>query len=234
MTNRFTRARSICGSCSGESGTLSADCRDGAGDGTNAVVPGCARSTSRPQSMPATAMPLLIRNVLRVSDVFMNATLRRAHQIYFSNIAIFLGHHSATFSPRPRRHSAALVKQRAKRTEAGEPAFQTNRRHWYPRFFEQKLRPIQSATVEILMRRLMKHGLKHTKQMERRETCGCGNFRQRDRRSKMSVQIIPGVTDASKQRFARGDATSRENAHLLSERALWWGHHSGTLATNFI
>src|SRR5438067_4296275 len=181
MTNRFTRARSICGSCSGESGTLSADCRDGAGDGANAVVPGCARSTSRPQSTPATAMPLLIRNFLRVSDVIMNATLRRAHQIYFSNIAIFFGRHSATFSPRPRRHSAALVKQCAKRTEAGEPAFQTNRRHWYPRFFEQKLRPIQSAIVEILMRRLMKHGLKHTKQMERRETCGCGNFGQRDR-----------------------------------------------------
>src|SRR6266566_2089030 len=205
MTNRFTRARSICGSCSGKSGTLSADC----GDGTNAVVPGCARSTSRPQSMPATAMPLLIRNFLRVSDVFMNATLRRAHQIYFSNIAIFFGRHSATFSPRPRRHSAALVKQRAKRTEASEPAFQTNRRHWYPRFFEQKLRPIQSAIVEILMRRLMKHGLKHTKQMERRETCGCGNFRQRDRRSKMSVQIIPGATDASPQLFARGGAHCR-------------------------
>src|SRR5438552_652576 len=214
MTNRFTRARSICGSCSGKSGTLSADCSDGAGDGTNAVVPGCARSTSHPQSMPATAMPLLVRNFLRVSDVFMNATLRRVHQIYFSNIAIFFGRHSATFSPRPRRHSAALVKQRAKRTEAGEPAFQTNRRHWYPRFFEQKLRPIQSSIVEILMRRLMKHGLKHTKQMERRETCGCGNFRQRDRRSKMSVQIIPGATDASPQRFASGCTHARSGADL--------------------
>src|SRR6266550_2723525 len=209
MTNRFTRARSICGSCSGKSGTLSADCSDGAGDGTNAVVPGCACSTSRPQSMPATAMPPLIRNFLRVSDVFMNATLRRAHQIYFSNIAIFFGRHSATFSPRPGRHSAALVKQRAKRTEAGEPAFQTNRRHWYPRFFEQKLRPIQSAIVEILMRRLTERAPKNSEQMERRETCGCGNFRQRDRRSKMSVQIIPGATDAPPQFFARGGARCR-------------------------
>src|SRR5260370_2254690 len=209
MTNRFTRARSICGSCSGKSGTLSTDCGDGAGDGTNAVVPGCARSTSRPQSMPATAMPLLIRNFLRVSDVFMNATLRHAHQIYFSNIAIFFGRHSVTFSPRPRRHSAALVKQRAKRTKAVEPAFQTNRRHWYPGFFEQKLRPIQSAIVEILMRRLLKHGLKHTKQMERRETCACGNFGQRDRRSKMIVPIIPDPTAAPPQLFAPGHRHGR-------------------------
>src|SRR5881275_2922100 len=209
MTNRFTRARSICGSCSGKSGTLSAESGDAAAGGTDAAVPGWARNTPRPQRKPATAMPLLIRNFLRVNDVFMNATLRRAHQIYFSNIAIFFGRHSATFSPRPRRHSAALVKQRAKRTEASEPAFQTNRRHWYPRFFEQKLRPIQSAIVEILMRRLMKHGLKHTKQMERRETCGSGNIRQRDRRSKMSVQIIPGATDASPQLFARGGARCR-------------------------
>ncbi len=70
------------------------------------------RNTPRPQIKPATAMPLLMRNFLRVSDVFMNATLSRAHQIYFSNIAIFLGHHSMTVPPRPRRHSAALVKQR--------------------------------------------------------------------------------------------------------------------------
>src|ERR1700688_150458 len=181
MTNRFTRARSICGSCSGKSGTLSADCGDGAGHGTNAVVPGCARSTPRPQSMPAIAMPLLIRNLLRVSDLFIDATLGRAHEIYFSNIAIFFGHHSVTFSPCARRHSAALVKQCAERAQAAESAFQTNCRHWYPRSLEQELRPIQSAIVEILMRRLTKHGLKHAKQMERRETRRCGDIRQRNR-----------------------------------------------------
>ena len=39
---------------------------------------------------PATAMPLLMRNFFLVSDLFMNATLRRARQKYFSNIAIFV------------------------------------------------------------------------------------------------------------------------------------------------
>src|ERR1700720_1095377 len=178
MTNRFTRARSICGSCSGKSGTLSADCGDGAGDGTEAVVPGCDRNTPRPQSIPAIATPLLMRNLLRVSDRFMNATLGRAHQIYFSNLAIFFGRNSVTFSPRTRRDSAALVKQGAERAQAAESAFQTNRRHRYSRFFEQKLGPIQSAIVEILMRRLMKHGLKHAQQMERRETRRDGDIRQ--------------------------------------------------------
>src|SRR4029453_2942895 len=172
--NRFTRARSIGGSCSGKSGTLSADC----GDETDGVAPGCDRNTPRPQSIPAIATPVLIRNLLRVSDVFMNATLGHAHEIYFSNIAIFLGRYSVIVSPRSWRHSAALVKQCAERAEAAESAFQTNRRHWYPRFLEQKLCPIQSTIVEILMRRLMKHGLKHAKQMERRETRRCCDIRQ--------------------------------------------------------
>src|SRR5260370_9458310 len=110
MTNRFTRARSICGSCSGKSGTLSAE--GGDAGGMDAAVPGWARNTPRPQRKPATAMPLLIRNFLRVSEVFMNAPLSHARQIYFSNIAIFLGHHSMTVPPPARRHSAALVKQR--------------------------------------------------------------------------------------------------------------------------
>ena len=149
---------------------------------TTAVVPGCARNTPRPQRTPATAMPLLMRNFFLVSDLFMNATLSRVHQIYFSNIAIFFGRYSVTFSPRSRRHSAALVKQCTERAETAESAFQTNRSHWYPRSLEQKLCPIQSAIVEILMRRLMKHGLKHAKQMERRETRRCGDIRQRNRR----------------------------------------------------
>src|SRR5207244_2068712 len=75
---------------------------------TNAVVPGCARSTPRPKSIPATAMPLLMRNFFRVSDLFMSATLRRAHQIYFSNIAIFFRRHSALRSPLPRRRPRAV------------------------------------------------------------------------------------------------------------------------------
>src|SRR6476660_3878073 len=183
MTNRFTRARSICGSCSGKSGTLSADC----GDGTNAVVPGCARSTPRPQSIPATAMPLLIRNLLRVSDVFMNATLRRAHQIYFSNIAIFFGRNSSTFSPRPRRHSAALVKQRAERAQAGKAAFQTNCGHGDCCFLEKKFRPFYSAMIEVLMRRLTERAPKNSEQMKRRQTRRGGDLRQRDWPSKMSV-----------------------------------------------
>src|SRR5438270_9985636 len=114
MTNRFTRARSICGSCSGKSGTLSADGGDAEVGGIDAVVPGCACTMPRPQRTPAAAMLLLIRNFLRVKDAFMNAILGRAHQIYFSNIAIFLGGESTTLPPRPRRHAAALVKQRAK------------------------------------------------------------------------------------------------------------------------
>src|ERR1700740_421695 len=107
MTNRFTRAWSICGSCAGKSGTLSADC----GDGIDAVGPGCDRNTLRPQSIPAIATPPLIRNLLRVSDLFMDATLGRAREIYFSNLAIFFGHDSVIFSPCSRRHSEALVKQ---------------------------------------------------------------------------------------------------------------------------
>src|SRR5207253_3926933 len=102
MTNRFTRARSICGSCSGKSGTLSADGGAAEVGGTDAVVPGCACTRPRPQRIPAAAMPPLIRNFLRVKDVFMNATLGRAHQIYFSNIAIFLGGESTAFAPCPR------------------------------------------------------------------------------------------------------------------------------------
>src|SRR5260370_40107323 len=99
MTNRFTRARSICGSCSGKSETLSAEGGDDAAGGTDAAGPGWARNTPRPQRKPATATPLLMRNFLRVSDVFINAILSHAHQIYFSNIAIFLGHHSMTLPP---------------------------------------------------------------------------------------------------------------------------------------
>src|SRR5437868_6428075 len=99
MTNRFTRARSICGSCSGKSGTLSADGGDAEVGGIDAVVPGCARNMPRPQRTPTAAMPLLIRNFLRVKDLSMNATLGRAHQIYFSNIAIFLGGKSPAFPP---------------------------------------------------------------------------------------------------------------------------------------
>src|SRR4029077_9791096 len=178
MTNRFTRARSICGSCSGKSGTLSANCGDDVAGGTDAAVPGCARNRARPQSIPAIATPLLMRNLLRVSDLFMNATLGRAHQIYFSNIAIFFRRYSATFSPCARRHSAAIVKQGAERAQAAEPALQTNRRHWDPRFLEQKLRATQSAIVEILMWRLMKHSLKPAQEMERRETRRCGDIRQ--------------------------------------------------------
>src|SRR5438270_11487179 len=170
MTNRFIRARSICGSCSGKSGTLSAEGGEAAPGGTDAAVPGWARNAPRPQRKPATAMLLLMRNFLRVSDLFMDATLGRAHQIYFSNIAIFLGHHSMTLPPRARRHSAALAKQRAERTQADKPAFKANRGHWDPCFLEQKFCPIQSATIEILMRRLMKGRLKHAKQMERRDT----------------------------------------------------------------
>src|SRR4029077_2643558 len=161
MTNRFTRARSIRGSCSGKSGTLSADCGDDAGDGTDAVVPGCDCNTPRPQSIPPIATPLLMRNLFRVSDLFMDATLGRARQIYFSNIAIFFGRDSASLSPRARRHSATLVKQCAVRAQAGEPAFQTDRRHRDPCFLKQKLCPIQSAFVKVLVRCLMKDGLKH-------------------------------------------------------------------------
>src|SRR6266446_2734214 len=177
MTNRFTRVRSICGSCSGKSGTLSAEGGDAAAGGTDAAVPGWARNTPRPQRKPATAMPLLMRNFLRVSDVFMNATLSRAHQIYFSNIAIFFGHHSMTVPPRARRHSAALVKQRTERTQAAESALKANRRHRDPCFLEQKFRPIQSAIIEILVRRLTKRCLKHPKQMERRQTRRRGDIR---------------------------------------------------------
>src|SRR5437879_13041409 len=109
MTNRFHRARSMCGACSRKSGTLSAEGGDAAAGGTDAAVPGWARNTPRPQRKPATAMPLFMRNFLRVSDVFMNATLSRAHQIYFSNIAIFLGHHSMTVPPRARRQDRKSV-----------------------------------------------------------------------------------------------------------------------------
>src|SRR5947208_1486130 len=177
MTNRLTRARSICGSCSGKSGTLSANGGDAEVGGTDAVVPGWARIMPRPQRTPAAAIPLLIRNFLRVKDVFMNATLGRAHQIYFSNIAIFVGPDAPTFPPRPRRHAAALVKQRAKRAQATEPAFQTNRGHRDSRFFQQKFRPLQSALVKIVMRRLMKRRLEHSQQMERRQTRRCGDIR---------------------------------------------------------
>ncbi len=143
-----------------------------------AVVPGCARNTPRPKRTPATAMPLWMRNFFLVSDLFMNATLGRVHQIYFSNIAIFFCRHSMVFPPRPRRHSTTLTEQRAKRAQAGEPAFQTNRCHRDSCFLEQKLCPIQSTTIEILMRRLTKHRLKHPKQMERRQTRRCGDIRQ--------------------------------------------------------
>src|SRR5207248_4418159 len=178
MTNRFTRARSICGSCSGKSGTLSANGGDAEVGGPDAVVPGWARIMPRPQRTPAAAIPLLIRNFLRVKGVFMNATLGRAHQIYFSNIAIFLEAESSAFPPGPRRHTAVLVKQRAKRAQAGEPAFQTNRGHRDSRFFQQKSRSFQSALVQIVMRRLMKRRLEHSQQMERRQTRRCGDIRQ--------------------------------------------------------
>src|SRR6266550_1419238 len=209
MTNRFTRSRSICGSCSGKSGTLSADCGHGAGDGTNAVVPGCARSTSRPQSMPATAMPLLIRNFLRVSDVFMNATLRRAHQKYFSNIAIFVRPHAMAFPPRSRREAAVLMEQRTKRAQAGKAAFQTNCGHGDCCFLEKKFRPFYSAVIEILMRGLTDGAPKNSEQMKRRQTRRGGDLRQRDWRSQMRVQIIPGPIHSSPQFFASGCAHGR-------------------------
>src|SRR6266480_6664774 len=173
MTNRFTRARSICGSCSGKSGTLSADC----GDGTNAVVPGCARSTSRPQSMPATAMPLLIRNFLRVSDVLMNATLRRAHQKYFSNIAILVRPHAMAFPPRSRREAAVLMEQRTKRAQAGKAAFQTNCGYGDCCFLEKKFRPFYSAMIEVLMRRPTERAPKNSEKMKRRQTRRGGDLR---------------------------------------------------------
>src|SRR6266487_747741 len=74
MTKRLTRARSICGSCSGKSGTLSGDCGDGepVGGTTDVdVVPGCECSVPRPQNIPAKARPLSMRKRLRVRDVFI-------------------------------------------------------------------------------------------------------------------------------------------------------------------
>src|ERR1700730_2889893 len=71
MTNRLTRARSICGSCSGKSGTLSGDSGKGEPAGIAGLVPGCECNVVRPQNMPSAAMPLPIRNRLRVMGVFI-------------------------------------------------------------------------------------------------------------------------------------------------------------------
>src|ERR1700719_2326491 len=71
MTNRLTRARSICGSCSEKSGTLSGDSGKGEPAGMAGLVPGCECNALRPQNMPSAAMPLLIRNRLRVMGVFI-------------------------------------------------------------------------------------------------------------------------------------------------------------------
>src|SRR5437764_10506707 len=101
MTNFFTRARSICGSCSGKSGTLSADASEGDAGGTDAVIPGCA-IRRRCHRAPATAKPLVRRNLFRERDVFMSASLCHADEKYFSNIAIFLGYKCVPIPPQAR------------------------------------------------------------------------------------------------------------------------------------
>src|SRR5205807_3565410 len=96
-----TRARSICGSCSGKSGT-SFD--DGLGGGE--LTPGCARSTPRPNNAPTAAMPPLSRNFLRVTDVFMTRPYRGPVR-YTSRILLF----SSTKTTRLARHTLGDIPQ---------------------------------------------------------------------------------------------------------------------------
>jgi hypothetical protein len=63
ITNRFTRARSICGSCSGKSGTLSGDCGEAEALGTGAVVPAWAWTQLAQITAHAMARPPLIRKL---------------------------------------------------------------------------------------------------------------------------------------------------------------------------
>ena len=65
ITKRFTRARSICGSCSGKSGTSFDD-----GLGAGELPPGWA-NRPRPNNAPTAAIPLPMRNFLRLTNVFM-------------------------------------------------------------------------------------------------------------------------------------------------------------------
>ena len=95
------------------------------------------------------------------------------------------------FPPRPRREAAVLMKQRAKRAQAGKAAFQTNCGHGDCCFLEKKFRPFDSAMIEILMRRLTERAPKNSEQMKRRQTRRGGDLRQRDWRSQTRVQIIP-------------------------------------------
>ena len=103
ITNRFTRARSICGSCSGKSGT-SFD--DGFALGTGELTPGCAWSKPRPNNAPAAATPPLSRNFFRVPDVFMTRPYRGPVR-YTSRILLF----SSTTTPRLARHARGDIPQ---------------------------------------------------------------------------------------------------------------------------
>ena len=171
----------------------------GARDASETAASFRAQPIPPPQRTPATAMPLLMRNFFWLSDLFMNATLGRVHQIYFSNIAIFVRPHAMAFPPRSRREAVALMKQRTKRAQTGKAAFQTNCGHRDCCFLEKKFRSFHSAMIEILMRGLTERAPKNSEQMKRRQTRRGGDLRQRDWRANMRVQIIPRPIHSSPQ-----------------------------------
>jgi len=129
----------------------------------------------------------------------MSATLRRAHQIYFSNIAIFVGQHPMFFPPSPGRNSTLFLKKRAKGTQTAETAFQTDSGHRNCCFFEEKFRPFQSAMIQVLVRRLTERAPENSKQMKRRQTRRGGDLEQWNRSGQMRVQLVPGPIHSSPQ-----------------------------------
>ena len=110
--------------------------------------------------------------------------------------------HSMDADPVPRsialrRNSGMASKKRAERSQALKSHGETDARHRHVRLDQQPLRALDTASREVLVRRLLKHLLETSQEMERRETRDRSNICNAQRPFQIRFHVVASEQDSS-------------------------------------